>query len=275
MNPSNQLHEPEPPCESWRLDARAPTMRNALVLARFARLAYGESLDPPGAGAEDAALLRAFPTVRLVVSGQVRGLVAGNDKDAVVAFAGTYHRDHWRDSLRYDQVLGFGGRAHGGFAEGIDRVWAHLLAGLYDTRALDKTLWLTGHSLGGALALLAAWRLHEVGFTAHCVNTFGAPAVMDRAAAEAFPVPAWSIINDGDWVPYMQWPRLEGAYIHPGQSFVLMRSGRLSAARHSASMSRRIDRFLLLESPAPPGGPFADHRMNEYIRRIIANLGIQ
>jgi hypothetical protein len=45
---------------------------------------------------------------------------------------------------------------------------------------------VTGHSLGGALALLAAWRLQQQFLTVHQVYTFGAPMVGNRVAADAF-----------------------------------------------------------------------------------------
>ena len=50
----------------------------------------------------------------------------------------------------------------------------------------DRPLWVTGHSLGGALALLAAWRLQRSFLTVHEIVTFGAPMIGNDAAARAF-----------------------------------------------------------------------------------------
>ena len=52
--------------------------------------------------------------------------------------------------------------------------------------ANDRPLWVTGHSLGGALALLAAWRLQRNFITVHEIVTFGAPMIGNEAAARAF-----------------------------------------------------------------------------------------
>ena len=37
----------------------------------------------------------------------------------------------------------------------------------------ERPLWITGHSLGGALALLAAWRFQRRFLTVHEIVTFG------------------------------------------------------------------------------------------------------
>src|SRR5690606_23210636 len=157
--------------------------------------------------AEASGFCAAFPLLRPIHSPRIRGFVAANAGHAVIAFAGTHRSEHWSESLRYDQVADFGGRAHRGFADVLEQVMEPMLAGLYDAEALDKPLWLTGHSLGGGVAILAGWRLHRLGYEPHAVCTFGAPPVLDAAAAQDYPVPVWRITNDGDWVPNLQWPR--------------------------------------------------------------------
>lgn len=70
---------------------------------------------------------------------------------------------------------------------------------------------LTGHSLGGAMAILAAFELRALlGFRASPVYTFGAPRVGNQAFADAFTElsmsrdidpPAWRVIHYKDPVP--------------------------------------------------------------------------
>ena len=59
-----------------------------------------------------------------------------------------------------------------------------------------RTLWLTGHSLGGALATLCAQMFNEV----QGVYVFGSPRVGDTAFAAAYARPLWRFCNDGDVV---------------------------------------------------------------------------
>src|SRR6185312_1365371 len=50
----------------------------------------------------------------------------------------------------------------------------------------ERPLWITGHSLGGALALLAAWRFQRNFLEVDEIVTFGAPMIGNQTAAEAF-----------------------------------------------------------------------------------------
>ena len=84
-------------------------------------------------------------------------------------------------------AAGVGARFHRGFMEALHEIWEPLLAAITEAvEASDRPLWITGHSLGGALALLAAWRLQRNFITVHEIVTFGAPMIGNLAAAQAF-----------------------------------------------------------------------------------------
>ena len=71
--------------------------------------------------------------------------------------------------------------------EALAEIWEPLLKAVTEaTEAGDRPIWITGHSLGGALALMAAWRLQRNFVAIHEVVTFGAPMVGNNAAARAF-----------------------------------------------------------------------------------------
>ena len=71
--------------------------------------------------------------------------------------------------------------------EALHAIWEPLLKKVTEAvETADRPLWVTGHSLGGALALLAAWRLQRSFVTVHEVVTFGAPMIGNDAAARAF-----------------------------------------------------------------------------------------
>jgi putative lipase involved disintegration of autophagic bodies len=69
----------------------------------------------------------------------------------------------------------------------------------------DRPIWITGHSLGGALALLAAWRCKRKFVPVHQIYTFGAPMVGNVETAEAIdrelPDRIFRYVNDHDPVP--------------------------------------------------------------------------
>jgi triacylglycerol lipase len=256
-----------------RLDPSATPAANALALARLAWLAYSEpeAFHEAPLNPDWAALHDAFPMLRVFEEERVQGFVAGNDADIVIAFAGTSRHEDWWDSLSAMQVSAFGGRAHKGFAMLLDRVWTRILAALYDLDGAERRIWLTGHSLGGALATLAAARLQHEGFDPQLTVTFGAPPVFDERAAGAFKPKLLRVVNDGDWVPGLQWPRLGSPYSHVGQELCLLRSGALANNRypqHLQSRLDRIDRYLEVDRDRLYGDPISDHAIGEYAARL-------
>jgi triacylglycerol lipase len=245
------------------LRADAGPLVNAYHLARIARAAYSE--DPALA---HAGLWGAFPTVATFRAVRIFGVAAGNAEEVVVAFRGTHEDREWVEALAYGQTRWAAGRAHTGCTRLVDAVWTQLLAALYDTGAASRRLWLTGHSIGGAAALLAALRLEHEGFDVHAVTTFGTPAVMDRAAAAGFECRVYRVVNNEDIVPNISWPSLMDTYTHAGERILLTASGRVAAGHHAEHLARRIDRAHSIGQGVLPAGPLHDHRIETYIEKL-------
>jgi len=72
-----------------------------------------------------------------------------------------------------------------------------------------SSLYITGHSMGGAVGLLAMYALQAEGYDVQLSYTFAAPKVGNRHFAVAFarafkrPVPVFRVTRAGDWVPAM------------------------------------------------------------------------
>ena len=92
------------------------------------------------------------------------------------AFRGTEAKPiDWIKNSKFEPMVGeLGGKVHSGFHSGVDEVWGNLLA-VVDATA--KPVVVTGHSLGGALATLAAARFQEAGHPVAAVYTYGQPRV--------------------------------------------------------------------------------------------------
>jgi triacylglycerol lipase len=100
--------------------------------------------------------------------------IASNGAFTIVAFRGT-QPDRWADifsDVRWIPRKWDIGHVHHGFAEAFEVVWLTLQERLNGFPA-DRPVWFTGHSLGAALATLAAWRFK----TTAGVCTFGSPLV--------------------------------------------------------------------------------------------------
>lgn len=84
-------------------------------------------------------------------------------------------------------AAGVGTRWHMGFITALGDIWGPLFDAIQvERKKSDRPLWLTGHSLGGALALLAGWRLKRRFVPVHQIYTFGAPMVGNQETSQAF-----------------------------------------------------------------------------------------
>lgn len=78
------------------------------------------------------------------------------------------------------------GKIHSGFADTYEALYDDFKA---DLRKIPKgaTVKLTGHSLGGAMAQLAAADLHNEGYRVKSLTTFGAPSVGNKEYMKRYP----------------------------------------------------------------------------------------
>ena len=112
-------------------------------------------------------------------------LASGDDGLGIVAFRGTQPTDliDWATDANCVLVQDAPGKVHSGFKRALDLVWS-------DVDSFMKTkqrVFVTGHSLGGALACLAAARavhLNTGAAKALTLFTYGQPRVGDAFLAD-------------------------------------------------------------------------------------------
>ena len=179
----------------------AGSARNALFMARACELAY--LAEPEGVARFGSELgLEA----KLISVDNTQVYVAQNDQAVVVAFRGSEAPttlDGLKDWLLTNAnnylilpegqsgtefaAAGVGARFHRGFLDALAMVWEPLFAAVDQAfKTKERPLWITGHSLGGAIALMAAWRFHRNFLAVHEIITFGAPMIGNDAASKAF-----------------------------------------------------------------------------------------
>ena len=137
---------------------------------------------------------------------------AGDEMDiAVVSFRGTENVQDWMTNLRYSMAPvdslppvanESAARVHRGFRDAFMSVKDQI--DRYLPCAEGLPIFITGHSLGGALATLGAAHLSGWGL-AGCY-TFGAPRVGNKAFASSLRTPVYRVVNPGDPVPHVPTP---------------------------------------------------------------------
>ncbi len=105
-------------------------------------------------------------------------------------------------------AAGVTARWHQGFVSAVTDIWPVLFPAVEaECQKQDRPLWVTGHSLGGALALLAAWLLKRQFVNVHQVVTFGGPMVGNAEVSAAidreFGGKVTRYVNGPDPVPLM------------------------------------------------------------------------
>ena len=141
-----------------------------------------------------------------------------------VIFPGTASAQDWRTDSKIKKIEWFGHRVHRGFAQAYDSV--HY--GIDTIIPPNAAVIIAGHSLGGALATLAAIRL-GLKHTISAVYTFGSPRVGNGPFARRYDAllhdNTFRLVNEGDPVPHVPW--VLGTYRHVGTRVFLHDGGRI------------------------------------------------
>jgi len=192
--------------------------------------------------------------------------------DIIVACRGTEVKE-WSDiqvDLTIDLVpsrTGIG-QVHRGFRRYVDNVWYIVRDHVLDNP--NKKLWLTGHSLGAAMATLMAKRFatEPVSHPVEALFTYGSPRVGNRSYINTFneKVVHHRWVNDGDIVtkvPFSPW------YYHCGKLHHISSNGKVTINYDRKPVWSRILSLLL-----PHGifklmwGDIQDHSSETYVKQL-------
>jgi len=232
----------------------------------------------------------------------------------IVAFRGTDPASFitWLTDAQVQQRAFLGGHVHSGFYGNVKAVWegvAQAVSVARDGQFLDgvsrdnrhklvklksnlKTLYITGHSLGGAMAVLAAARLLKGDFgewpaeVLRGVYTFGQPMVGDAGfasyVAERFGDRLYRHVYADDVVPHLP-PKSAFDYVHVGQElhaggpnegWVPSRDVAERANAAAALISSSVTAFEARVSPNIRIGKYSidDHMPSNYVD-VSRNFG--
>lgn len=168
------------------------------------------------------------------------------------------------------------GEVHRGFQAAWESIERRVIFQLKEWWQSDTLFWVTGHSLGGALAALASASLEYQGFTVSGLYTFGQPRVGDWKFAQVVNARMgdrmFRYVNNNDIVPLIppQFNILNPTrlYGHMGQFRYFNVRGKLQ--KNSWLAQRWGDRFLgfILSIRQPGADIISDHMMEFYVRHL-------
>jgi len=211
-----------------------------------------------------------------------QAFVVGDKKKVIVSFCGTegkiadwvtdikVFKETWTD----DNPLG---EVHNGFYGALSSVWDDITEEILSLQTEDQTIWITGHSLGGSLATLAAatLRLQHPQILLNGVYTFGQPRIGNQKFSKSYNKKIQNItfrcVNNNDVVARVP-PQIFG-YSHVGKLKYFDSDGSLHSdnslswwAKFWDRLEGRYDNVFNL---TPDG--IVDHSMDVY-QELAENL---
>lgn len=269
------------------VDAPAGDLKLARFFAKAVDIAYENEPVGPAKFRDELGL-----DAKLISVGNTQVYVATNDQHIVTAFRGSESPtsfDGLKDWLLTNAnnllvvpeglagtdfaAAGVGARFHRGFVEALQSVWDPFVAAVDAAySAKERPIWVCGHSLGGALALLAAWRLERSALPVHQIYTFGAPMIGNTAAAAAFERQfsgrIFRVVNLHDLVPKLPTISLTSNLYDHCPKEVILGSGPAATIPTDLAPGEQID------DSAKPGiwgfimGNISAHFMTSYLTRL-------
>lgn len=217
---------------------------NAWWMSECAFLAYSH----PGF-ARMAFKLAGFPDFRFFQGKGTECMVAWNKKHLLVSFRGTeiislstFH-EIITDLNAIPVPFERGGKVHKGFLQGLGEIWSgpEGLESFLKERIEERPrreIFMTGHSLGGALASLCFSSIPE----AACLYIFGSPRIGDQDFVDLNrDRPVFRIENHGDPIPTVppDLPALNFNFKDLGELYFLHRDGNIVHERPQFSLEEQ------------------------------------
>jgi triacylglycerol lipase len=252
----------------------ASVVQNGLYFVHLANAAYLD--DPRQYEYFDDFQLDQFKTftgdddASFALAGRIDGAL-------VVAFRGTDDaEDAWLD-LKFRQVEDYDGWVHEGFYNAATSLWDGLIKHLGKNWQDGDKVWVTGHSLGGAMAtVMAKWLAHQK-YDIAGVHTFGQPRVGDNTYADNYSPDDvhYRFVNNKDFVTHVpyRWMGPGVHYKHVGKVQLFDADGNLTKSdKDWDDLAEDFTDSMSIRSPLPkakmPDFGFQDHPIAKYIKRI-------
>jgi triacylglycerol lipase len=142
-----------------------------VICANAAALAYAESVE-----LQEGAFRSGFSSADQFVVRNHSVTIFKHEMGTVVAFRGTKTWRDWKFNLSLIPTRRTWGVLHKGFARAAEALWPQIESIISEAGASGEKITFTGHSLGGAMAVVSALKAHyELNVPVSGIVTFGQP----------------------------------------------------------------------------------------------------
>jgi triacylglycerol lipase len=197
-----------------------------------------------------------------------QAFIAFDDDKIIISVRGTDGLADAMTDINVDLVDGIGGRVHDGFNTSASRLWKFVMQAV--KMRGNRSLWLTGHSLGAGIATILTARLvQQKDEPVNGLYTFGQPRTGDKKFArnfnESFGARTFRFVNNNDIVT--RTPFRSMGYAHIGQCMYFDEHGnfRTDLAWWEKLLDRINGRIHDLFELGTDG--IKDHSMDDYLDR--------
>ncbi len=176
-----------------------------------------------------------FDECRFIERNHIACFVVRTDSAILVSFRGTDSLAYWLSGLDVDSSLSTNyGSVHRGFVEAFRSIAPEVVDTIQQFKPRRKLILLTGHSLGAAVAAIAACEVAKA-ITVNAIYTFGQPRVGDVQTvdfvARKYPSSFHRFVFADDIVT-----RLPPDYLHVGQLYHFDTNGLLLSSPSEAAV---------------------------------------
>jgi hypothetical protein len=263
----------------FEADATSYSKINAWWLAELCRLVYRQGTDEVSS-AKPPTRQQVLDTVKLdeieffnkedTQAALVKTKSSADVQFAALVLRGTNNLMDWLTDITAIPTGWAGhGNVHKGFAKALTLIWDKVTTSLNDNVPSDCPLFITGHSLGAALATLAASLRPP-----RALYTFGSPRVGDKDFGKTLSgVKNFRVVNNRDAVTTAPPPL---PFHHVGELHYITHEGGMLTNPDDDTVARdrlKRDRISILSgdlrrffTDAPE--PFADHAPVNYVAHL-------
>ncbi len=251
------------------------SLENAQFLAKSANISY-QNFEDDDVINKIKSLGFEKSNIKFFDSQETQAFLAVDKEKIIISFRGTEPKKlkDWVTDAKVRKTSGPYGDVHRGFAKALSHVWTDIEDTIDEVRDNNQSIWLTGHSLGAALATLATGLIqtNEQALTVSGLYTFGSPRVGSHYFAKQF---NWDnrnvfrFVNNNDVVTRVP---LSLTYSHVGTLMYFDKEGDFFKDDELKwwnifwdGVEGNIDSFLNRN----PADAITDHSMDNYERNIM------